>query len=265
MVDVIEIDDDSDGEVVDVKPTVDSRLGRDRPRTRPDDNNQEVESEPVDKKPKVKNVTPTDPSELLESRRRKIDQLMDVYVKYHHRLISVEYMMSDEQLARWHSHLDTSYASVSSLNYQVRMKAKQRQDTDQNTAQEEPESVPSTSAAAPAVAPSRPPWFIDPPDYRRSAASNARGSAAASGNSLAVPRRRKYKRRKRPTVSRKTTKRKPAANWASDAGSSTSRTKKATRTTTSSGATTTSRSTASKPKTTKLQAMLAKVKVKRER
>lgn len=109
------------------------------------------------------------PQELLEHRRRRIDQLLETYLRYHDRLKSVEYLMNPVQKQKWHNHLATSAANQQEF-HQV------------------PTSSEPTFDGSDAFARRRPPWFIDPP----SELAPPRRSRATTG-----PRKRRYKKKRR--------------------------------------------------------------------
>lgn len=257
MVDVIEIDD-SDDETVSYKPPISDE--------QPPNNQQNYDphagTKSQDIKPQVitqndiKSESQFSSNDLLESRRKKIDQLLDVYIKYHHRLISIEHMMTPEQTQRWQSHLATSYGSVSSSSYLFR-KTSTTQSTEQSEtplAHEYQQPRPSTSSGL-----QRPTWFIDSPTGGESANHNTRSRTTA-------PRARRAPRRKRRYVSTTASKskaKKPkrtAATWVDPV---VSRKPKSTTATSRPKPSTSKTQTDKKPKVTKLQAMLAKVKKER--
>lgn len=231
-----------------------------------------------DKKPQVissSNLAPNNTAEDVQaSRSKKIDQLLDVYIKYHNRLESVEYMMTPEQLTRWHSHLATSYGPTASIHLQqMQEQRRQQQEQSQNDPNTSRQGTESPNEPQPGSSSTtgwqRPPWFIDPPNSGPSTSRSTYKRTAASRTTARAPVRRKYKRRRkvRASSSRTTARRAPAKKKATASTVRTSSTSAGTKSKTTGTSTATKRKTSTvvdrKPKVTKLQALLAKVKKER--
>lgn len=212
------------------------------------------------------------PQELLELRRKKIDQQLDLFERCQQRLRSIVHLMNPMQRQRWNNNMSDTRSGEPLPNAQ----AAQREGADPDSDSQVPSS--STSQQPPGARPAwrRPPWFIDPPNPvafgGSSTTSQARRTAAPpepddDENSFLETAMRPYTRRPRTKFKRKrkatSTRRKGAAS----SGSTIRKVRKTTATRSSAASSTPRASTSSadrKPKKSNLQSMLSKVKVKRE-
>jgi len=249
MVDVIEIDDSDDEDVPLTKkrqqpiPSTSNGL-KNGVQKITNSNSSATNADQESNHSAGEDVKPR-PEAQAEIRRKKIDQLMDIYIKYHHRLISVEYMMTPAQAERWRSHLATSYGSLSALGDRRRTNEPQPQ------AEPQPETGSSHSPEW-----QRPSWFIDPP-------GGAPTSRSTYSRARTIKRRAPKKRRK---TTRKATTRRVKSSTVASASSVSRKPRSVATAATRPKASTSSGQTSSKerkPKVTKLQSMLAKVKKER--
>lgn len=182
----------------------------------------------------------------LDAKRAKIDQLLEVHLRHHSKLLAVEYLMSSTQRQRWHNHLATT-----SRNSSVYLNPPTQQASPQSQRQQQSSSVYDETFGGDQIPRQRPPWFIDPP-------TGISTAVARRAPRTTYVRRKKYKRKKRSASSRSTTAR--ARPTTSSSG-----TRRTTGSAPSAGTSYTraSGSADRKPSKSRLQNMLAKVKRER--
>lgn len=198
------------------------------------------------------------PQELLELRRKKIDQQLDLLERCQQRLSSVTHLMNPVQRQRW-DNLARSSRDQPATN---------GQDSDNQIPSSSTASSQPTAAGGPPTW-RRPPWFIDPPSYVGGSGSSytRRGTTSATaappmddddlGFSTSASRSAAYARRPRTKFKRK---RKSTTTKRRTTSSASTTTRKVRKTASPSKPRASTSSGDRKPKVSKLQTMVAKVK-----